>query len=465
MATFRFACRVVFSVLACVVFFGPGVSFGQSSPWYTQGDFVPRQRMVVDLINDLNIDRVNVPVVIRRDQFPIQDLHELAMTVVDPDATPSPAPSPEQLRRGGAHELREEANGHALPQQMDDLDKDGIWDELFFMLDGIKAGATKRIVLYVGMNQRGWNPHETHAGIGSYMRHLVPFWETGNIGWKLWFPTSIDVYGKRKPMLMANRLYMENLDGYSVSLLDRGMGSDIQSVDNGFGAGAICLFENPDRPTDVSSPRFTPARTAAGVAFNFNAGPISDTRYAFDVVVNGPVRSMIRVKTMNWNSGKGSYEAEQIYTAYARQSYSTCLVRFPRFAPMTAGVFPGVGIRKKPAEDHVFQKDGVIITSGPETITDPETGRTTERVDMIAGALVVKDQYRPEYRFVADAKGNHTFKVTPNPDGSFEYMIAGAWSEGAVLQTYEAFERYVRTTAREYASPVRSRFVVTEKRD
>ena len=210
--------------------------------WYTQGDFRPAARFAIDLANDLDIDRSNVPVVVRRDQVAIADLHELAVTVVDPSLPPAPEPTAERLKIAGGHELRQETNGHALLHQMDDLDKDGVWDELFFVTD-IRARATKRIYVYLGMNQRGWNPHETHAAIGSYCRHLVPFWETKHIGWKLWYPTSVDAYGKRTPMLMAHRLYMENLDGYGVTLIDSAMGSDIQSVEGSLGAGGICLFE------------------------------------------------------------------------------------------------------------------------------------------------------------------------------------------------------------------------------
>jgi hypothetical protein len=427
---------------------------GQSDAWYSEGDFHPAARILVTLTNDLDVDRVNQPVVIRRDQLPITDIHEMALTVVDPSLPPSPAPSPERLKLFGGHEKRAELHGHAVLQQMDDLDKDGVWDELFFITD-IKARSSKAIHLYLGMNQRGWNPHETHAGIGSYCRHLVPFWETKHIGWKLWFPTNVDVYAKRKPMLVAHRLYMENLDGYGVTLLDPAMGSDIQSVDQTLGGGGICLFESPGAPTAISLPRFTPARTAAGVSASFNAGPIGDTRYSFDVVANGPVRSMIRVRTMNWQSGKGSYELEQLYTAYAHQNYSTCQVRFTRFLPALGGVEMGAGIRKKPNENHFYQEDGVVITASPEEVMDPDEGTVSSMIDLIGSALVVRNEYRPEYRFSPDFKGNHTFKVTPRPDGSFEYLIAGAWSEGAILNTYAAFEAYVKQVAREYQSPVR----------
>jgi hypothetical protein len=459
--THRTACLAAFA--AALLVFAGGLVAAQGRPWYTEGDFHPTVRWVFELTNDLDEDRVNTPVVIRRDQVPVADLHELRVTVVDPSLPPLPEPTPERLRVYGGHDRRGEAHGQGLMQQMDDLDKDGIWDELFFITD-LKARETRRIDLYLGTNHRGWHPHETHAGIGSYMRHVVPFWESKHIGWKLWFPTSVDVYAKREPMLMAHRLYMENLDGYGVAVIDPAMGSDIQAVADTFGGGGIGVFEVPDDPSKISTPRFTPAREAAGIVEPFNAGQIGDTRYAFDVVVNGPMRSTIRVKTMNWQSGVGQYEVEQLYTAYARQNYSTCEVRFTRFLPKVAGVRPGAGIRKKPDERHFYQKGGVVISAGPEEVIDPNVGTISEMVDLVASALVVKDAYAPEYHFVPDWRGNHTFRVTPDPTGRFEYLIAGGWSEGAVLNTYDAFEAYVLKTAREWQSPVRVRFVREERK-
>lgn len=437
--------------------------WAQDWAWYSEGDFRPDARIAVDLVNELDEDRVNAPIVIPRQALPVQDLHELDLTVVDPQLPPAPEPSPQRLRLEGGHGLRAEANGHILRQQMDDLDKDGVWDELFFVAS-LKPRETRRIFLYLGTNQRGWNPHETHAGIGSYVRHLVPFWESRHIGWKLWFPTSVDVYGKRTPQLIAQRLYMENLDGYGVNLLDPAMGSDMQDVGNSFGAGGIGVFESPEARATVAVPRDTPARRASGKTINFNAGPIADTRYAFDVVVNGPMRSMVRVRTMNWETGRGSYEVEQLYTAYAFQNYSSCRVRFTRWLPRQAGAQPAVGLRKKTGEDHFLQRGGVVVTASPESTRDPETGLNMVSTTMVGSALIVGDEFRPEYQFVPDYAGNHTFRVTPRADGSFEYVIAGAWSEGEVLNTYEQFEAYVLKTAREHQRPVRARVVGTETR-
>ena len=82
----------------------------------------------------------------------------------------------------------------------------------------------------------------------------------------------------------------------------------------------------------------------------------------------------------------------------------------------------------------------------------------------MGSALIVPGAFRPEYQFVNDYLGNHTFRVTPRADGTYEYLIAGAWSEGAVLKTWDTFQQYVVQTALEYESPLRIRFVADEVR-
>lgn len=433
-------------------------------PWYTQGDFAPVLRMEFTVSNPLDIDRQNCAVIIPRENFPIPDVHEMWVTVVDPEGKPFEGPSDELLRLQGGHQLREEAHGHAVFHQMDDLDKDGIWDELFFQVD-IAAGASKTIFIYLGENIRGWNKHFTHANIGSYCRHQMPFWESENVGWKIWFANCCDVFAKRKPVLMSNHLYMDNYDGYGVSLTNEDWGSDIQGVAGSLGGGGICLFEFPGQPDAISLPRFTPAQTELAPGSLWNAGQISDTRYAYEVVVNGPVRSIIKIKGLNWDSGSGFYEYEQLYTVYAKQSYCTSRVIFTTFQPKRSGVRMGCGFRKKPQEDHFMLEEGMIISSGPEGIRDPEKidDREDYQVDFIGSALVVKDIYKPEYQFVSSHEGNHTFKVSPQKN-SYEFLLASAWSEGAVYNNSKDFTDYIRKTVREYNNPLRVQFVRTSEK-
>lgn len=434
------------------------------SPWYTQGNFAPETRLEYTIVNTLDVDRENCPVVISREDFPMPDVHELWVTVVDPALPPSPAPTKDMLDRQGGHLMREESNGHAIFHQLDDLDKDGIWDELFFQVN-LKPKEERKIYIYIGQNDRGWNKHYTHANVGSYCRHLMPFWESENVGWKIWFANCVDVYGKRKPVLVSQRLYMDNLDGYGIAYENHDFGSDIQSVNHSFGGGALCLFEFKDQPGKASRPRFTPAHARLAPKSSFNAGQLSDTRYAYEVVVNGPLRSMVKIKGMNWDSGNGFYEYEQYYTAYAHQSYCTSKVVFTTFQPKLAGVLPGCGVKKKPREDNYVQRGGLLISSGPENIKDPEMidDRDPWAVAFIGSALIVPDKYKPQYQLVTETSGgetfdNHTFRVVPDNNRTYEYMLVSAWSEGAVYNNKVDFNKYAEKTAVEYNNPLLSRF-------
>ena len=441
--------------LAALLLAHTPAALAQDASWYSQGEFEPTERVAIELHNPLDEARTNSPVVIRRADLPmLHDVHELSITLVDPAGTPRTEPSAQTRAAEGAHGRVAEASGRSFDYQFDDLDGDGLWDELFFIAD-FAPGETKTVHAYLSEQQRGWNPHRTHAAIGSYMRHTVPFWESENVGWKLWYPTDIDVYAKRTPQLMSDRLYMENLDGYAVSLIDPGLGSDIMMVADSFGGGGIGVFDDPADPEAVSRPRFTPGSPAGS---NFNAGPVSDTRYAFSVLANGPLRSIVKVKTMNWDSGNGEYEAEQVYTAYAGQDYTTAEVHFPRFDPAHANAAYAVGIRQRPGETGFVQEDGVVITTAPEVIRNPDDLEAVQpdmAVDFAGTALVVRDEYDPTYVFSPARGGNHILRVEPTADNSFEYLLAAGWSEGKGPSTPESFQNYVAKVEREYEAPIR----------
>ncbi len=442
--------RLVVALLAGIA----AVPAHAADDWYTREDFRPVRRIAIRIANPLDQPMRATPVVITPDQIPeLRGAHELTVTLVDPAGTPRPAPTRAELAVLGPHGIRQEWHGRAMPMQMDDLDKDGIWDELFFQAD-LKPRETRVYHLYLGFQQRGWAQHGTNAAIGSYMRHMVPFWETGHVGWKLWFPDSADVYAKRRSVLMSDRLLGHNWDGYAVSYVDPGYGSDIMSVDDSFGGGGIGLFETPGSDS-LSRPRFSP--TADRVE-RWNTNQLTDTRYAFDVVVNGPLRSMVRIRTINWNTGNGRYALEQVYTVYADHNYATARVHFTDWRPGRAGTRFAAGIRRKEGETLGYHQGNVTITTAPEAIRNPDDRDSTQNALKVAyagSALVVKTAYRPEQLWVAAQQGNDVFRFAPTPDHRYEYLIAAGWSEGEVLKTAPSFRDYVLGIAREYETPAR----------
>ncbi|HDY88458.1 MAG TPA: DUF4861 domain-containing protein, partial [bacterium] len=119
-----------------------GFAHADNYGWYTEGDFEPETRIKVTLTNSLNFSRRDCPVIISRNTLPIKDLNGNMVTVVDPQQQPIKKIPKEMQKLYSSYAFQAEANGHNLPCQLDDLDKDGIWDELFFMID-IKARETK----------------------------------------------------------------------------------------------------------------------------------------------------------------------------------------------------------------------------------------------------------------------------------------------------------------------------------
>ena len=432
-------CFIIVSIMCFVIFVSTStIGKASDSDWYSNGETTYTSRIKVTLSNKLVIFRKDSPMIITRLEFPIPTISTRSITVVDPSL-------PSQ---------REEKNGHYLPFQLDDIDKDGIWDELFFMTD-FKASETKTMYIYIGPNVGGRGNHRTHAEIGAYGPYVVPWWESEHMGWKLWFPTDVDMYAKRKPKLVSN---IHDTFGYGHNA-PYDLGIDVMLVGKTFGAGGICLFEIPEQPDSLSRPRFSPYQ---------GSGPFTETRYAFDVVVNGPLRSMIRVHTMNWRTGKGTYELEQYYTAYKNKNYFTCLVRYLSFLPEEYGAGFGCGIRKMTQENKFYQENGLVITSTNNMMSvitplkdDPGLKEGVE--EFLGLALIVKDSYHPRFIFTKSFDGNYVFKMPVTDDLTYEYIVAGAWSEGSILTNVNEFKEYILKTAQEFNSPIEIRLTIEKK--
>ena len=430
--------------------------FPQSGSWYTQGDFAPRLRLKYTVENPLDTDRENSSVIIPRDNFPMPDLQEMWVTVVDPLLEPATEPSAELLERQGGHQIRGEANGHALFHQLDDLDKDGLWDELFFQVN-LKAKEKRTIYIYIGENIRGWNPHRTHANIGSYCRHLMPFWESENIGWKIWFANCVDVFGKREPVLMSNQLYMKNLDGYGVAHENNDYGSDIQSVDVSFGGGAVCLFEFKDQPEVISRPRFTPVHDQKVPESLWNAGQISDTRYAYESDLQWPVKidhphkndelgyreRLLRVQT-------GLYGLRRAKLLYVESALHDLCAKAGRR-------INGLRCAEKGERRTTLFKRGVCsflpgrkISKIRKTLMIAIFGKFR----LLGWAWWLKKLTIRNTSLLKNLAETIPFGSSPTKTTATKYMLVAGWAEGAVYNSKETFNAYVEKCAREFNAPV-----------
>jgi len=178
----------------------------------------------------------------------------------------------------------------------------------------------------------------------------------------------------------------------------------------------------------------------------------------FDVVVSGPLRSIVRAHTLNWRTGDGDYELEQFYTAYTNKLYSTCAAQYKKYIPHNDGTAFGCGVRKIMNEDEFYHEGGLIVSIArnmPVIDPNPESLERNRGILAYAGvALVVKDKYQPEYQPIRSFQGNHLFRIPATGDLSYEYMVAASWSEGQSVKTPEEFKEYMRIAAVEYNNPI-----------
>ena len=114
-----------------------------------------------------------------------------------------------------------------------------------------------------------------------------------------------------------------------------------------------------------------------------------------------------------------------------------------------------------------YASDNVAISFGKDELTDPDDDLRTRMtiVDFVGCAIAVKDEYKPEYRYVSGFGGNHTINVPVTDDKTYEYMLFAAWSEGQVYNTPETFKEYVLKSVREYNNPVKVEVGGVDKKD
>ena len=264
------------------------------------------------------------------------------------------------------------------------------------------------------------------------------------MGWKLWYPHDLDLHGKRKPMLTAYTEYSTNLSGY---YMPWECGTDIMMVAKTFGAGGMCIFEDPADPEHPARAFYSPTK---------DMGPIKDTRFSFDVVANGPLRAITKVSTRNWNSGKGYYDVDQYYTVIAGKSYCRVNVQFKKFLPPGDSAQFGAGIRKIMMEYRSVHQNGMVVSMGKNVlarIPDENIGDSALVVPWEGIAMVIKDKYRPEYVAIKNWDGNHLFRMPVTGDLSYEYMVLGGWSFGEVNNNEKDFLNYVETERLNYNNP------------
>lgn len=194
--------------------------------------------------------------------------------------------------------------GEYLPSQVDDLDDDGKWDELFFLVD-MKAGETKEVEvrfldpadfpvfetrtnLRFARKDKGYEEveyaiREQHA-INTKTQEVWQMegiaWENDHIGFRNYFDqrNGNDIFGKVTTDMVLDEVGYKDHPGYHEFNPEWGM--DVLKVGNSLGAGSIA-FSYKDSLYRVGDNGLGTCR----------------------VLCEGPLRSIFRFKFENWEMG------------------------------------------------------------------------------------------------------------------------------------------------------------------
>ncbi len=217
-------------------------------------------------------------------------------------------------------------NGDTVASQLDDLNNDGQWDQLFFVVD-IPAHAAKTLTLKwiktkpqytirtsvrFGKRSSENTPvepktsdtllaNQVHKALG-YQPYQTdgPTWENDKVGFRHYFDgrNANDLYGKKAPFMSPENVGINAQgaveDNYHV-MAD--WGRDILSVGNSVGIGGFGLLIGD-------------SLVRLGITNNDTLNNIEET--VFTIVAEGPVHSVMHFDYNDWHVDKRLYHVDEI---------------------------------------------------------------------------------------------------------------------------------------------------------
>ena len=235
-----------------------------------------------------------------------------------------------------------EIKGKEIPCQMDDLDGDGLMDELSFVVDIAKKGSVKAVITYFSSGSPKEYPARVHAqmwfkdndkkrsytekqhiptdtvservdNMYSKMMHHGPAFENERVAYRVYFDKkeSTDVYGKRVPQLeLADGLWYSSEVPALVN--DRHFGDDIILVGQTISMGTLRGWDDgKDDPAFATSPAKSKVPDPCMVMID----PF-DYRQAH-IVAKGPVRTVVDMNVEGWQYKGHKLNLKSRYILYA----------------------------------------------------------------------------------------------------------------------------------------------------
>lgn len=315
------------------------------------------------------------------------------------------------------------ADGERIAVQVDDLDGNGVADQLAMVLD-LRAGATTSVWVDLA---RVWDGADRADVRLSWRYDGYAALDTNVMGFGLYgiyapagFAPSLqwDLYGKRPEAWGLSLDALEDVNYHE----DNPVAVDFLLVGNSMGLGGPIIGQS------------RPFRGENG-------------EYTYRELCNGPVRAGFEVKVTDWATADGGlYDATIHYFVYAQHGFIDAGFQlFPRRE--SDGEF-GVGIRRIPSPDIFLADDdeGVLAEMGQQEGIVGKTGL----------AIAFDPEYFARWAVASGDDDSYVVYLTPieNADRDFyRARLIGVWSEGGIA-TEDTMMKHALDLADRFQTPV-----------
>ncbi len=352
-----------------------------------------------------------------------------------------------------------------LPSQVDDMDRDGKWDEVVILVDMAPSASQKMIISFVEPSQYPVFEKKTNLRLGILQsdstyaevdQYFAPScrdsfrviaqaesvnWENDKFGFRTYFDCRNvkDLFGKRKPVMVIDSLDQPGFPGYH-ELADWGM--DVLHCGSSLGSGGLALLKNDSLyrlgSTDV---------------------------FEYQKITEGAVRSVFELRYKGWQVDSLRLEAVERISVFPGKYWFQSEVSV-KGLPAGAEIVTGIVTSKLTRQPFEFRESGFtcIGTHDVQSLNNDElgmavlvpenetgkTGRTTDIDYFAKGFRTVKEK-----NFSQLISQTYYISQKAADNQPSKHWFAAVWGlENAQWKTEEGFRLYLKREMEKLANPL-----------
>ena len=384
------------------------------------------EELVLEIKNPLSLTRTHAPVSLSRTDLGIDGPETVTNLLIEHD-------------------------GHNFPRpfQLDDLDGDGLWDELYFLVT-IGAQETVNAIAVTGTESL---PPETfgkqvHALIDAQPRDpwvvYKPVWESELMCYATYGAAQIDVIGKTYPRLVTG--YYFGSEPQSPHEFNPDYGLDFLHLGNTMALHALFVQE-PDG--SIQRPWST---NAFAITKKIN----NDSRFDSQIISDGPLRAIVRQWIAGWVTDLGRYACEITYSISAMQRHTDVTVSLTEFPGRKKDIQIGAGMRRMYEDIHNEKTDEYMTAVAKDV---HESGMSIGHIGraIITTKLYTTEELKiPENPDLTDMPENGPNYGILFPKGrtTLKYGFVGAWDLDGGIVSIDQWKSYLSRLSQELEKPL-----------